>query len=797
MMVNQFFSRFHIPLLCTLLLLQGCGGGGGSSGSKPPTASTGSSVAPSLSSVSVSIPSQSATSSPQSSSSSSIAEQDLSLNGWVGSEALIGGQIVVTAGEKNFTAKIDAQQKYQVNLAVDAQDKSVPIIIKVTGAGSSKWIEFANVLPSAGALAELAGSDNVLTDNEFSGLNITALTTAEYAEINNNNLPLTSDIERKRALSSLHPIRAVEQAAMITRLLSGTVVLPSHKPTTLVYLLDAGVAETYLEALRVVDKAELNQKIVALQEDILNVSAANLVGNFALEGQYANYLLTFNEDGRGNLTTASMSTDIQSGGDNARVNANFTWERQESSISIHFTNPVSYRVTGIDDSVGQWQSCDTVGTEQVELCNLVFNSIQLDLASESDVRYISAMHLQVSATKESDGGTVYLGATESQVMRLINLDKLGDLTATELIGPEWVSRNYSFTFAANGKVTQKNLLKKTTAILDWALTGSKVQIGHVSLWIGPRNEAGHSVFLVDDNSVNRDALIKRVAVSMSEADWVGRWSSYLANLSSNSNDVNADKTWRDGFEAKSAGSWALVDSHRQTALANASWRMERDVVAIHGERYYLQVCDGVEVTPFVPSSCYLSTQVKSANFSSGNFWNSWSYPAFNEKISGGVWVPVWSHIIFSSDATSSLFGHAFNKVSANTIFYPGENRIVEMTSVSKDEIEICEYELNQYCNEADKRTYVSGVDVKLNVSAGGETDYLLNFFSYYYEAYPTFSRTVDKVMMVPRNRSFILQINAIVGGAISSVSGCNGVLTENEYHIGELNEGCEVTVNFQ
>jgi hypothetical protein len=782
-MANQFFSRFHIPLLCTFLLLHGCGGGG-SSGSTPPVASVATS-------------SQSATSSPQSSSSSSITGQDLTLNGWVGSEALVGGQIVFTAGTKNFTAQIDAQQKYQVKLAVDVLDRNIPIIIRATGAGSSKWVEFATVLPSADALADLAGSDNILTGNEFFGLNITALTTAEYAEIKNNNVPLTSDIERKRALSSLHPIRAVEQAAMITRLLSNAAALPSHKQTTLAYLLDAGVAETYLEALRVVDKAGLNQKVVALQSDFPNESTTNLLGNFALEGQYANYLLTFNEDGSGSVTTASMNTDILSAGDEAKVNANFIWEREESSIIMNFANPVSYRVASIDDSTGQWHSCDTAGTMQVELCNLLFNSIQLDVVSESDVRYIGVMHLQVNAAKESDGGSVYQGATESQVVRLINLDKHGDLLATELIGPEWISKNYSFTFSANGKVTQKNLLNKTTATVDWTLTGNKVQIGDMSIWIGPRNEAGQSVFLVDDNVVNRDALIKRVAISMSETDWVGRWSGYPASLSSNANDVNADKTWRDGFEAKSAGSWARVDNHRQTALANASWRMERDVVAVHGERYYLHVCQGVEATPFEPSNCYLSTEVKSANFSSANFWNSWSFPAFNERISGGVWVPVWSHIIFSSDATSNLFGHAFHKVSASAIFYPGENRIVEMTSATQDEIEICEYPLNQQCNDADKRTYAAGVEVKLNVGGGGETGYPLFFFSYFYNASPIFSRAVDKVMMVPKNRPFILEITPTGGNVISSVSGCSGVLAGPEYKIPELTENCEVTVNFQ
>lgn len=783
--MTKLSSLSYTLWLSVVVALTGCGGGGG--GSNPPPAvssAAASSVAVTSSSSSLA-------------SSSAPATTKLTIQGIAVAEALAGGEVNVAVGSYSVKAPINQQGQYQIALDVPNADISRPLVTIATGAGANRWVEFAALYPSVTTLDGLAGNDNLLTAEEFSGVNITALTTAEYAEIKNSNLTLTSDIERKRALSGLHPIRAVEQAAMITRLLSSPAIsLPSNKQTTLDYLTDAGVAETYLEALRVSDKAELDQQIAALQDDISNVTSANLSGHFVLESQSSNYFLTLNDDGTGNLKTDSIRTDILSGGTEPKVNADFTWVHDQSSVTINFTDVVNYKVPRIDYADGQMHSCDEIGTSEVELCNLVFNSIHLDLIAESDVRYIGSMQLDVSATKVNDASTVYQGFIKSQLVRVITLDNSDAFLATELVGAEWVSKNYSFTFSADGKVIKKNLRDKTTATQNWTLTGSQLIVNETSIWISARNEAGFSVVWVDDNFVGRDALLKRAAVSMAEADWVGRWSAYPRDLSSNAYDVNADKTWRDGFEAQSEGHWTRLDNHRQTALANASWRMERDVVAIHNEKYYLSVCQGEEAAPFIPSNCYLSTQFKSTDFSSANFWGSWSYPAFNEKVSGGVWVPLWGQAIFSSNATASLFGYEFHRVSANTLFYPSENRIVEMTGASQNEIELCEYQLNQSCNPANKKTYARGVEVTLTVGAGGQVGYPLSFFSYSSSNVPTYTRTVDKVVMVPKDRDFTLLITGNVGNTINTVSGCGGTLVGTEYVIRALTEACTVTVDF-
>ncbi|MEN0039087.1 MAG: hypothetical protein AAGC78_18560 [Cellvibrio sp.] len=778
MMSNRISAKIHVPLLCGLFLLHGCGGGGGSSDPKP----QGSSAAGSSLAIT--------------SSSSGVTTSVLTLNGQVEADSLADATLVLNAGTQSFNAALTNGKNYQVKLDVEQKNKSIPIVVTVKGGLIKPRVEFVSLLPSAEHLASLAGSDNAVDQNEFSGLSITALTTAEYAEIKNNNWPLTSDAERKQALANLHPVRAVEQAAMLTQLLpdvGGT--LPGGKQTTLDYLLDANLAEAHLETLRITNESELNKNINDLQASILNVSAKNVAGNFALEGRLSHYLLTLNADGTGNIKTNSINTDILSGGDTPKVNTNITWIRDQAKVTISFIDSVIYQTNGFDDENGVKQNCDSSLTSKVELCDVTFNSMQLDLVSESDIRHIASLKLMVNAIKQSDSSSLYQGALLPQVVRLINLDATANVVVSDLVGEEWIGRDYSFTLSADGKAVQKYLFDNTTQTVDWILTGNRLEVGDMHIWIGARNEGGFTTFFSGNNSVYRDALFKRATVSMTESDWVGRWSFYPADVSNNPYDVNADKTWRDGLEAKSQGSWVRVDEHRQAAIANASWRMERDVVAIHNGKYYLSICQGADFTPFIPQNCYLSIQSKSADFSSAAFWNSWSNPVFQENASGAVWMTGFGRVIESSTNSSSYFGNQFYKVSSNRLYLPRLNSFIEITKASKDEIELCEYFYGGSCNPLKKRKYTAGVEVKLTVGSGGVVKQLLDLYEPLND-FVTHERMVDKVMMAPKNRAFALRIEPNMGRSISSVTGCNGILWEGRYAIPALTEACEVVVKF-
>lgn len=224
--------------------------------------------------------------------------------------------------------------------------------------------------------------------------------------------------------------------------------------------------------------------------------------------------------------------------------------------------------------------------------------------------------------------------------------------------------------------------------------------------------------------------------------------------------------------------------------------MERDVIAIHNGKYYLNTCHGFEGTPFVPMYCDISIEMKSADFSSKTFWNDSSFPTFNEKSSGGVWSPRLGQIMFSSDASSELLSRDFFRVSPTTLFYPSVNGIVEMTSAGKDEIEICEYELNETCNTADKKTYLIGPEINFTINGDGNIYHHFAFTNLEDNSLQSRDIGFRKAFMFAKNRDIALKINPTNGSIIDSVTDCNGTLKGGEYKISGLTEDCKITVNF-
>lgn len=230
-------------------------------------------------------------------------------------------------------------------------------------------------------------------------------------------------------------------------------------------------------------------------------------------------------------------------------------------------------MSAADDIQGENINCDKIETQNVELCTVTFNSILMNLVSESDVRYIASMQFDLIITKDIDSSIVYRGETEPQVVRLINLDNPWDFVPADLIGSQWLDSAYSYVFSDDGKVTREYLADNSVERLDWTLTENKLEVGDTTFWLGPRNEAGASFFVGSDKEVGRGALVKRMPVSMTEADWVGRWYTYPESALTIAQDANADRTWRNGLRQnrQEAGFPLIAIARRQSSMRAGEW----------------------------------------------------------------------------------------------------------------------------------------------------------------------------------------------------------------------------------
>ncbi|HTF98548.1 MAG TPA: hypothetical protein VL995_20575 [Cellvibrio sp.] len=799
---------FVLPLV---LILSACGGGGGSKKETPASVSPPSSTGNSSVSTSVVTPSSiggvgsssaGITSSSTQISSSDPATVSLSIEGKVAAEALAAGTVVFTVGSQTFSAPINDSLQYNVTLNVPLADAATPFAAIASGSGSDKWVELAALFPSLQTLREKAGSDNRLDATEFFGVNITTITTAEYAEINNRNLPLATDVERASAMMSVSTTRVLEQAGMLWMLLTDIdATLPAPAKSTLDYLLNANLAETHLEVVRFEGGDWLLNdytQYVLTDSAQVNVSAKKIMGSYALESSAYQYFLTFNEDGTGTLVARTMHVDIRMQGQSSTVAAAFNWVRKSKSIKLEFDEPIQLSAMSFRGSNQQFISCEDSTVDGQEYCNLSIDTIQLDLVTESDLRYIANLHVFVEVTRSTDGYLLYEEILPPQSVRLVSTNNFVAANAEDFIGTEWVSNAHSYLFTDDKKVTQTNLLTQEAKELDWMVDGNRLRLTDVDLWLTHKEPVGFGVIYATSNSAHRISLVKRTAVVMSEDDWQGRWARQPETRASFSYEVNADKTWQAGYETELSGTWSMLDDHRQRRIALAGWQEVRDVLAIQGTNYYMVICGGTSTSGSTPTSCQLITESRAKDFDSNIFFRTTPYVGFSEKATGAYWMFFGTRLIYSDPESSELLGKEYGKIAANKFYEKYTGTVTEIFAVNKQEIDVCLYQLGEQCDETKKQRLERGVVISTSVGEGGAAYQKLVYKMGVNGFTTTHTRSIAKVLTVPRGYSSVVEIRANTGYSFdgSTVTGCGGTLVGSDYQIPALTADCEITINF-
>ncbi|PUA28205.1 MAG: hypothetical protein B0W54_17150 [Cellvibrio sp. 79] len=721
----------------------------------------------------------------------------LTIKGTATAADLAGGEVVFTIGSKTYKTAIDNSLKYSIALEVPAADSNKPFTAIATGTGNKSWVQLAAIYPSITSLIEKAGSDKILNVDEFFGVNITPISTAQYAEVKNNNAPLENDQQLKNAMLDVHPVRPLEGASLLLRLLATNgddFELPKPATTTLDFFLNAGLYEAYTGIADLEDSGWADEYLDSLQSNNTQtfVPAKKLAGNYFIETKNLSYyLLSLRDDGTGQLKTRVLDKEYADYRNEYPLAADFTWQQNGRLVTLTFNNPVKYIVDRVrlpDD----FYTCDDHSTNTVnEACSLTINSIELDLISETEFNEFARVRLIGNATNSSNE-KVREGTFSEQLAHLTVFNKVASISSNDLIGHEWYTPEFSYKLLANGAAQITNLRTNAVTESDWVLDGYHVKLKDAELLLINTNPAGYDIVHVIGTQVYKTFMFKRSPVTMTESDWIGRWTGFPRDINSNAQDVNADKTWGDGFEASAAGNWKLLDGHRQSALANGDWRMIRDVLAIHDGKYYMSICHGIEATPFVPMSCYLSVGTRAENFDSNVFWGAWSYPAFNEKVSGQSLVPIGDRTFKGAGSFSWDVEQSF-RIASDKLFNRNKGSIIELTSANKNEIELCEYYVFESCSAANKRLYTKGIQVKVTP---GFT-FSFNYFGYGFNVPSSADVYFENAFMLPKGRNITANVAPLESNRIiQSVTGCDGTLVGSQYTIPARSSDCEISVTF-
>lgn len=784
------------------ITLTACGGGGGGGSKKPPSspvatsAASSSSVAspsPIVSSADVSSAASNSSVSVSSSASSSSAQSGLTIRGKVVGSALAGGEVVLSAGSQNITASISNAGEYALNLPSSLASQQTPLIATATGSGAKTWIKLATYLPSAKSMFERAGNDQTLEATELFGVNITPMTTALYAEIINRDSLPTTDAELHQVMKGIQSVRPLENAALLQRLLTdNTFTLPAPATNTLDLLLDENLSETYSGVSDLTQENWVKNYIAsALADRAQTTTATNMSGHYFLEARNGSrYLMSFAANGTGELSTGNLDVQYPARNEYA-FTAAFSWTQTNNRVQVTFHQPVNYLVETVRTS-NDFYSCDITATANIgEECTLQFTAITLDLITAEEHTLFAQVQLRGTAFSGTNQA-VRNGVISEHIAALTNLEKLNSVNTNELVDYEWYTGGYRYELAIDGSARITRLVDNITVSTTWTHENNRVTVGETQLWFMNSHIAGYRVAEVIDSRVENTGFIKRTAVNLAESDWIGRWIGEPQDANSFAHDVNADKTWNDGFEANIAGSWRILDQHRQLSVSNNVWRMVRDVLAIHDQKYYMSVCQGEEKENFVPQNCYLTVLTKAENFEGGVFWGNWSFAAFNNISTGSAWVPIGSAIFAGTDPARMTVTDGV-RVAANKMFYASTQTILEITAADKNTLEVCEYPLFNICSPSNTKTYARGIQVKLAPGAAALLFYAGNSTQSIYSAQPYFIN----VFMLPKGIAMRASIfSQTANRQVQTITGCDGTYDGSSYLIPARESDCEISVTF-
>lgn len=785
--MSKLSSLSYTLWLSLAVVLSGCGGGGG--GSNPPPA-VSSAAASSLIGTSSLAPSSSSLA-----SSSSPATTQLTIQGMAVAEALAGGEVAFTIGANTYKAAIDNAMKYSITLAIPNQDADKPFAAIATGGASNTWVQMAASYPSINKLRELAGTDGVLDAAEYLDVNISVMTTAEYALIQGSKLPTTTDAERQYALVAVSARDELARAGWMHKMLADiNVDLPTKYKTTLEMLLDYEYSRGQLNIFHATgERFEVELSAILQDQRQARISNQPVTGKFLVSGVSFNYFLNLNEDGTGNILTSASLGYATLPTDWKYRESSLKWVRKGVDIKLTFESAIDY---GRIDPEGYYKySCEqhTASSD----CSIKLDSMQVTLLADNDVGKIANIILEAALVK-NDGTFIEKIITEHFQLTLVDRRHLYKLTQEELVGHKWYTNQYSYLFSSNGTVAQTNEVSESPSTVNWTLEDGYLTLGGDTAQLLPLYPEGPGFvaleLFADGSSTQlgdmlpRKLLIKAADVNMTSSDWVGRWHRVANNSFYSAVDYYSNQGYRDGFETQALGSWSVISNSHVRGYSNGSWRMEHELLAISNGRHYMQYCYGFEVADFKPMNCLIEAYVIDKTFSGSTFWEVWSNPLFQEA---GT-LQQWRFYGYTNVRRSNPTSVRYEKVASNMLFNRDSGKVLEMLSSDKDSVVLCEYDLFTSCERGTTYNLERSLEIKFTAIGNGTISVLG------YDAFYSFRNSTSSQMFL-RLEPYRLYLDPSPGYTVTSnniVSNCNGSLSGNDYVIPARDADCEISVTF-
>ncbi|MDK2596975.1 PKD domain-containing protein [Pseudoalteromonas obscura] len=357
--------------------------------------------------------------------------KSVTITGLVTDEPIPNAALTVYVGDQSFELAADATGAYTYQLDVDESMVNDLVRIRAKGGSTQSDVEFYSQLPSFSAIESQAGEDGVLNKDENFGVNITNVTTSEYALITReigtpetesalNNVLVGIDADEKLTLAALIKIVVDGEGENQFSLPSGvnsTFELVSS-PTAVTELTDTinDKNPTLIEST----KNDIKQ-----DGDLVDNSQSDFNGDYLLGSTKTFSELffeaTFNQDNTGTFA------DYSSG--------DMTWSQDDNGlVSLTFAPGVMSKTYSCKDSNGSYFSCQ-----------YKYKSASFTVYDESPVaKAISITFIGDEYSTDSTGNEVLVNSDVSRAMDLSMIGKNQTITpvATNFSGNWYINMMY-------------------------------------------------------------------------------------------------------------------------------------------------------------------------------------------------------------------------------------------------------------------------------------------------------------------------------------------------------------------
>jgi hypothetical protein len=365
---------------------------------------------------------------------------NLIISGLVTDDIISNADVEITIGEQIFSARADENGVYTITITVDESLINQLVQIRALGDSSiNPEVEFVSQLGSLTSLIEQAGSDNNLANDDNFGVNVTNVTTAEYALMTRDGTTPTTDVDLNSAINAVNADEKNTLAALIKIVVDNDdFSLPSGVTSTLDLVSDSATAVAFEQDVIAQAPALITETINTIVNDNSLTGESGIVGTWKIGSD----AITFARSGH----YVHVTTEVEEGS-NGKIGyeiGTYSWNKATGSLSFTTTED-SNGDSGLHDEFEDPLNTETahVGIFTVTGDTLTiaegdetFNASRL--ASNTNP-FVGGFYLQ--QTNFSDDLSMLITVDDNKAILLFRLDSSGLPSGTSYL---YIMREYSY-----------------------------------------------------------------------------------------------------------------------------------------------------------------------------------------------------------------------------------------------------------------------------------------------------------------------------------------------------------------